>query len=335
MLLFRIPVTAQEQNPTPLQRLTLVSTGLPPINNQNNVIASPTRSEPTSIPRATRTPLPIVSSTIRPSNTATDTLTPSHTPTSTNTPTSTATPSSTSTPSATNTVTSTNTATRTSTVTPSISPTPTNTTTVTITYTATLTETPTETATSTETYTPTASNTPTATNTTTATSTPTATITPTATETPIPISVTNQPPSTAAETSNKTDPFFLLGIVAIVMLGGYVIIYALNGAAMDRYATGFIMPVCPVCREGHLNIEERPYRSIGIPRVRRTVRCENCRSVLREVGRRRWRYAVDPNANPEMYQEYNNKTVSEAELMNLAPLFSSEDAPPTYVEDLD
>lgn len=121
----------------------------------------------------------------------------------------------------------------------------------------------------------------------------------------------------------------------MVGLGGYVILYALNGAAIDRYATGFIMPICPVCEQGYLNIEERPYRVLGIPRVRRTVRCDNCRSVLREVGRRRWRYAVDPNANQTLYSELNNKTVSEAELLSFAPEATPEDASPSYIEDSD
>lgn len=145
--------------------------------------------------------------------------------------------------------------------------------------------------------------------------------------------MTNQPEAGSTDDSEGVSPIFLLGILAFIAVGGYIITYALNGAAMDRYATGFIMTRCPVCGEGHLNIEERPYRSLGIPRVRRTVRCDSCRSVLREVGRRRWRYAVDPNANTEMYQQLNGRQMSEAELLNLAP--PDVDETPHYIEDSD
>jgi hypothetical protein len=145
--------------------------------------------------------------------------------------------------------------------------------------------------------------------------------------------VTNQPEAGSTDDPGGVGPFSLLGILAFIGVAGYIITYALNGAAMDRYATGFIMTRCPVCGEGHLNIEERPYRSLGIPRVRRTVRCDSCRSVLREVGRRRWRYAVDPNANTEMYQQLNGRQMSEAELLKLAP--PEVDETPHYIEDSD
>ncbi len=352
---------AQESNPTPLQRPTLISTGLPTVINNPSLSPIPAQSTPTRIPRATRTPLPAASSTLRATNTAT--YTPTHTDTPTHTPTATSTPTATNTPSATPTATATATATATRTPTPSDTPTstptatrtpsttptvtftPSNTTTATITYTATLTSTPTESDTPTETSTPTATatftltatptstETPTATPTPTATSTPTPTVTPTATETPVPISVTNQPDINENSDSEGTSPLFLLGILAVVGFGSYVMTYALNAAAMDRYATGFIATRCPVCGEGHLNIEERPYRSLGIPRVRRTVRCDTCRSVLREVGRRRWRYAVDPNANPIMFNQLNGKVMSEGELLYLAP--PDRDETPHYIEESD
>jgi hypothetical protein len=121
------------------------------------------------------------------------------------------------------------------------------------------------------------------------------------------------------------------GVFALASL--YILLYALNNAALDRYAIGFVVHTCPVCGHGSLEVEERPYRSVGIPRVRRTVRCDSCRSVLREVGRKRWRYAVDPLANPALYETYNGKTLSEAELQSLATSTGDGNQQTRYVED--
>jgi hypothetical protein len=111
----------------------------------------------------------------------------------------------------------------------------------------------------------------------------------------------------------------VLGGLVLIGLAGYATLYAVSGAALDRYAGGFVIYRCPVCEEGALSVEERNYRSFGIPRTRRTVRCDNCRSVLREVGRRRWRYAVDPNANPELFEQLNNDILAESDLHALTP----------------
>ena len=89
---------------------------------------------------------------------------------------------------------------------------------------------------------------------------------------------------------------------------------------------------CPVCSTGNLDIEERTDNILGIPRVRRTVQCDNCRSLLREVGNRRWRYAVDGTVNPEMYESYNNQTLQEADLQALEQQADGNDDAPSYVE---
>jgi hypothetical protein len=132
-------------------------------------------------------------------------------------------------------------------------------------------------------------------------------------------------------------PLIFGGVAFLMALGVYLMIYALNSAAMDRYSTGFIIRQCPVCEEGVLEIEERPYRSLGIPRARRTVRCDNCRSILREVGRRKWRYSVDRFANPELFETTNSSVLSEADLQALTrdidngagkPLFLDDDSEP-------
>lgn len=115
-----------------------------------------------------------------------------------------------------------------------------------------------------------------------------------------------------------------------LLIGAYIVTFAVSTAALDRYKDGFIIDRCPVCGEGNLTVEERIYRIVGIPRLRRTVRCDNCRSVLREVGTRRWRYAVDATANPEMYAQHNNAVLTEQQLKSLV----EPDGPdsPSYIE---
>ncbi|MEO1288360.1 MAG: hypothetical protein AAFV93_11375, partial [Chloroflexota bacterium] len=88
-------------------------------------------------------------------------------------------------------------------------------------------------------------------------------------------------------------------------------------SASGRYANGFVIERCPVCQRGQLQVDERPARTLGIPTVRRTVRCDVCRSVLRETGSRRWRYAVDRLENPTMYTRFNGKQITDADLERL------------------
>ena len=315
---------------TALQRPTILSTGLPtPMQAIPVRTASPTRRisatpSPTRTATLTRTP------TLTPSETLTPSVSPSASLTLTSIPSLTFTPSWTFTASATATASFTHTSAPSATVnaantviassTPSHTFTSSATATATYTYTASSTNTPSATATTT--FTATASST--------ATATFTPTVTPSATNTAVPINVTSSPAATR-EDDGLGLPVVLLVLLAAVGLGAYVILYALNSAALDRYSTGFVIHHCPVCGEGYLEIEERFYRSAGIPRARRTVRCDNCRSVLREVGRKRWRYAVDPNANPALYDELNSRIMSEAELVTLKP--DAADEKPLYMEE--
>ncbi len=107
--------------------------------------------------------------------------------------------------------------------------------------------------------------------------------------------------------------------------------YVSGVTSLDRYVGGFPVHHCPVCETGTLDVEERPYRVVGIARVRRTVRCDNCRSVLREVGKRRWRYAVDPAANEELYRSLNNRVLREDQLISIAP--DQDFEMPQYTDD--
>ncbi len=104
----------------------------------------------------------------------------------------------------------------------------------------------------------------------------------------------------------------------VLLVIGYVGFYLRGVAAVDRYANGFVLDVCPVCRSGHLSVETRQERVLGVPTVRRRVYCDHCRSVLRETGYRRWRYAVDPAESPALHARYNEHELSEDELIALA-----------------
>jgi hypothetical protein len=139
-------------------------------------------------------------------------------------------------------------------------------------------------------------------------------------------------PVEAKKPDNQTGRvYLLLGGMLAILAGLYSGIYVSQAAQLNRYHEGFMLAICPVCEEGELYLEERRYRMLGIPRVRRVVRCDTCRSVLREVGRQRWRYAVDGAENPELYDEINGQVLTEDELLDIG----YRGAPPQYIEDDD
>jgi hypothetical protein len=107
------------------------------------------------------------------------------------------------------------------------------------------------------------------------------------------------------------------GLVLLLVLI-YIGFYWRGLVAVDRYAKGFVVDRCPACDRGHLIVETKVDRLLGIPRPRRTVRCTECRSVLREVSPRRWRYAVDPMENPALYKHYNGREIDDATLIEIA-----------------
>lgn len=134
------------------------------------------------------------------------------------------------------------------------------------------------------------------------------------TETPIAPTVITSPD--APETSIPAEA--ILAGIALFIIVGYVLLVWRGQSAVDRYTKGFIIEKCPVCRVGNLEVETRTVRILGIPRPRRTIRCDNCRSLLRETGAKRWRYAVDKLANIAMYDRYNGLEVDERALQKLA-----------------
>lgn len=134
----------------------------------------------------------------------------------------------------------------------------------------------------------------------------------------------------------------VVGGLGLFLVIGYAGLYWRGILQTERYSKGFVVKRCPVCREGRLEIETRYDRSLGIPRARRTVRCTNCHSVLRESGNRQWRYAIDPFVSPALYARYNGRIIDDdalKKLMKQAPPASQpprpRDAPkpPTFVDD--
>ncbi len=82
-----------------------------------------------------------------------------------------------------------------------------------------------------------------------------------------------------------------------------------------------MIETCPVCG-GALYADEERFGRRSL-QTRRVVRCDSCRSVLRQRGNTRWYYAVDPEANPEFHRRHNGRTFM------LDELFALLDSPPT------
>ncbi len=280
----------------------------------------PSATPPTATRTAARTP------TEAPSETSTRTPSPAPTRTRTNTATATSTLTDTPSPTQTETATATDTATRTATRTSS----------------PTASASPTATATSTRTASP--SPTPSSSPTATSTATTTSTATPSPTQSPVPAAAATGAPPTAtqaaAPAAPRIPPEAVVGGALLVLVLAYVALYWRALVAADRFADGFIAENCPVCKQGHLHVEMRRDRLLGIARPRAIVRCDNCRSVLREVGNHRWRYAIDRTANPQLYNRLNGKVVSDELLRTLAgqtpaqpPSVHPPRKPPTFLDD--
>jgi hypothetical protein len=89
---------------------------------------------------------------------------------------------------------------------------------------------------------------------------------------------------------------------------------------------------------GSCNWNRKKQPILGIPRVRRTVKCTECRSVLREVGTRRWRYAVDRLSNSSLFDYLNGKVLDDLAIQRLShhayPIMNRSDAvQPTFTEE--
>lgn len=197
------------------------------------------------------------------------------------------------------------------------------------------------------TATPTLARTPTPTPAPTLTSAPAATLAPQPTAAPLPL-------PTALPALPAPNPFEGIEgpLKTILLTGGGLVLLGLIGymwrrsagmREVRRYAKGFLLDICPACHEGRLHLDQIVQRSMGIPSVRRSVRCDACRSVLREVRPGRWRYTVDPYVNPDMAKRYNTRWLSRTDLEILSHeanrggrsrLVGVEASPADLVEDL-
>ena len=75
---------------------------------------------------------------------------------------------------------------------------------------------------------------------------------------------------------------------------------------LRRYADGFVLDTCPVCQIGGLHIDRHVGYQLGVPTVRRIVRCDHCNSIIRQMRPGVWRYAVDPHANPDLAANHDD-----------------------------
>ncbi len=309
---------------------TVTVTPSPSLTNTPSATATHTAT-------ATVTPSPSLTNTPSATATYTATITVTPSPSLTNTPSATATHTATVTvtpsPSPTNTPSATATHTATVTVTPSLSLT--STPSATATHTATVTVTPSPSLTSTGSPTPRSDasipgeRTPVSTDVESATVTPSPSPTVTLTFTPTSVSAVPEqgPASTVAQedvsSPSPSLPAELIISGILLALGAiYGALYWRGQMAADRYDSGFVINRCPICG-GDIHVTINQKRVLGIPRVRTTVRCTNCRSILREVTPRHWRYAVDHNYSLTLYHRFNGKIIDEATLVALG-----EDAPP-------
>ena len=124
----------------------------------------------------------------------------------------------------------------------------------------------------------------------------------------------------------------VVGGIILLIVVAYIALYLNGTAAVERYKHGFVIDRCPACDRGELTVENRINRLLGIPRPRRIVRCNECRSVLREVAPHRWRYAVDPMENSALYRHYNGREIDDATLVEIAqrPQMSDDIPPETH-----
>jgi len=149
--------------------------------------------------------------------------------------------------------------------------------------------------------------------------TPSATIRPMATA-PAATPVPGEPPGdgASAPSSFPLGGILAIGGVGVLLLGFYGWRFVHETRNLRRYRDGFPVVWCPACRSAHLHLDERVNRVLGIPRVHRTVRCDGCRSVLREISPGVWRYTVDPAADDAFAADYNGKLLDDDGLIELA-----------------
>jgi hypothetical protein len=179
---------------------------------------------------------------------------------------------------------------------------------------------------------------------------------PDATETPVPAMIApgDTPPTEsigevpASGSSSSLPiasvlPWLLIGL-PIVLLGFYGWQFMAGQRETRRYHDAFPLEYCPVCQSGTLSVDSVVRRSLGIARTTRTVRCDSCRSVLRQIAPGVWRYAIDPYTNPDLARDYDGRQFTDNELkvfmitasgyLPAGPEVSADTAPPLTDEEI-
>ena len=88
---------------------------------------------------------------------------------------------------------------------------------------------------------------------------------------------------------------------------------------LRRYVDGFVLDVCPVCQVGGLHIDRHVSYQLGVPTVRRIVRCDHCNSIIRQMRPGVWRYAVDPHANPSLAANHDDvQPMTDSDLLDFS-----------------
>jgi hypothetical protein len=139
-----------------------------------------------------------------------------------------------------------------------------------------------------------------------------------ATPEPTPLPVITSPPG--ADLMGHLEEFWpwIGGGLVAGLIAVYLVRLAAGNREQRRYADGFVLSSCPVCQQGHLHLEETFTRTLGALRARRLVRCNVCRSVLREVEPGVWRYSIDPYINAALADEYNGQEFDAEGLLALS-----------------
>jgi hypothetical protein len=108
----------------------------------------------------------------------------------------------------------------------------------------------------------------------------------------------------------------IISIAVMLFTSLWVLAYAWSWSRQRAVVRRFNQRVCPACQQGRLVIEMREDRIVGVPRYRHTIRCDTCRSVLRETSSG-WRYAVDRLANEALFTRFNSRLLSTPALLRL------------------
>ena len=124
--------------------------------------------------------------------------------------------------------------------------------------------------------------------------------------------LSDEDPDALARSAPVVLPTQLLLILAAVLGAFLSIRFLMSQRKSERHIeSGFIIETCPACRTGKLTLQD-------MGRGRRVVRCDNCRSVLRQLRGNRWRYAVDSVPDPQFAESHNSEVLSEGDLLELS-----------------